>query len=74
MAKKSSASVEEVTIINKTGSEKSKPVTYNLTVDGVPVTIKPGANHGFPRAFAEAIIRDLNKDVPGEENNPFSIE
>jgi len=68
MAKEKKDHTELASVNNPT------PATYNLTLDGVPVTIKPGLNSGLPLLVAKLVVRDLNAGIPGTDNNPFTVE
>lgn len=66
--------VKEVKKPSTVSIRNNTEMTYNLTSYLYPILLKPGLNSGFERKLAESIVKDLNKAVPGDNNNPFTVE
>lgn len=56
-------------IVNSTNT------TYSITIPGGGTYhIQPGENLIPDEGIAKALVLDLNRSVPGDDNNPFKLE
>ncbi len=74
VAKPIRAKVEPVKVEPKGKVINNTKTHYQIAVPGEGTyLIKPGINEVPSQDLAKALVLDLNKSVPGDDNNPFEV-